>query len=234
MMPAGATFGGKHTYQYFHMIPKSKIIFAPPKPKTTIVDIPNADGQLDYTEALSDSIKYENRKGTISFLVLTGADYTSVYSEMLTFFNGKKMRVVLDDDPLYYYEGRFAVNEWKSWEGRSTIALDYDLEPYKYAVSSTSYYDWLWDDLFDNVIYYGSFDVEGTKARNLINPSGRSLVPTFTCSSAMTVDFNGSTYSLSAGTHSGSTGIVLRSGNNYMTFHGNGRVLVDYSLEKSL
>ena len=233
MMPNGATFGGKHTYRYFHMIPKSKITFAPPEPKTTIFDVPNADGELDYTEALTGSVAYANRQGSIEFLVLTDTDYAAVYSELLTYFHGQKMNVILDDDPSYFYRGRFSVNKWKSWEGRSNITIDYDLEPYKYAVSTSLSHDWLWNDLFDNVIYYGTFDVSGSKARNLINPSGSSVTPTFTCSSAMTVSYNGTTYSLPAGT-TRSSGIILRSGNNSMTFYGNGRVLVDYATEKSL
>lgn len=234
MIPNGATIGGKHTYSYFNMIPKSKITFNPPAPKTNYVDVPGSDGELDYSEVLTGSVTYSNRKGTLEFLVLGGSTaYTTVYSQLLDFFHGKELRCVLDDDPLFFYQGRFSVNQWKSMEGISTIAIDYNLNPYKYTLSSTADLDWLWDSPLNTIIYYGTFDVSGSKARNLINPSSVSLVPTFTCSEAMSVTIGGTSYNLPKGTTT-TPGFSLAPGNNNMTFTGNGRVLVDYSAGKQL
>lgn len=233
MMPKGGTFGGKHTYNDFGLIPKSKITFAPPDVKTTLVDVPEADGILDYTGLLTGKVAYGNRQGTLEFIVLTDDDYLSVYSQVLLHFHGQKMNIVLDDDPLFFYTGRLSVNKWKSVEGASTIAIDYDLEPYKQSFVSTGSLDWLWNDLFDNIIYYGEFKVSGSKIRNLINPSGGSVSPDFTCSAEMTMELNGVTYTLPRG-FSASTGVILESGSNIATFHGTGAVLVDYALNKEL
>ena len=155
------------------------------------------------------------------------------YGSYKDFFHGKELRCILDDDPLFFYQGRFAINQWKSMEGISTIAIDYNLDPYKYTLSSTADLDWLWDSPLNTIIYYGTFDVSGSKARNLINPSATSLVPTFTCSAAMTVTKGGATYNLPLGTTT-TPGFSLSPGNNNMTFTGNGRVLVDYSSGKQL
>lgn len=236
MIPNGATFGGgyggaaeKHTYDDFGMIPKSKITINPPAVKTEYVDIAGGDGRLDYTQALTGNIAYDNRTGSIEFLVLNPASYATTYSLLMGYFHGKYMNMVLDDDPTFFYQGRFAVNSWKSKEGASTIVLDYDLEPYKKMVTNTAAMDWLWDDLFNIVIYYGTFDVDGSKARTLINPTNANITPKITCSAAMTVSFNGSTYSLPAGTTT-TPGFVLYPGDNVMTFSGTGRVVVDYTV----
>lgn len=57
--------------------------------------------------------------------------WATLYSEIMTFLHGKSGKLVLEDDPGYYYEGRFKVNPWKSEESWSTIAIDYKLSPYK-------------------------------------------------------------------------------------------------------
>lgn len=229
MIPSGVTIGGKHTYTDFGMIPKSKVIFAPPIPKTTYIDVPGADGALDYSDVLTGNMAYQNRRGTINFIVLTQSDYLSVYSQLLAHFHGKELIAVLDDDEEYFYRGRFSINDWYSKEGLSTIAIDYDLEPYKYSFDTTSDEDWLWDDLFDTTIYYGTFSVNGSKVRNLINPSATSVTPKFICSSLMYVDFGGVTYMLQEG-ETTMPGFSLAKGDNIMTFRGNGNVLVDYTI----
>ena len=226
-------FGGKNTWDDWHIVPSSRPLFNPPEPKTEYVDIPGADGSLDYTETLA-GIKYKNREGSWEFIVMNEyEDWAVKYTTIMAFLQGKKMRVVLEDDPLYFYNARLKVNEWRSEKDYSRIVIDYVAEPYKYPINTTASYDWLWADLFYNIIYYGTFDVNETKERNLINPTGAAVSPVFTCSTAMVVTFGSNTYNLPAGTTSDS-GISLASGNNVMTFAGNGRVVVDYSTGKTL
>ena len=231
MINNGITIGGRHSRDYFKMLPKNKLVFAPPKIKTKTVDVWGMDGVLDYTEVLTDRVIYQNRKGMFEFYAMTDMNYQAEYSELMTFFNGSVRNAILDDSPNYFYRGRFIVNNFMSFGGKegSKVVIEYDVEPYKYPIDHSLSHDWLWNDLFSNIIYYGIFDVSGSVARNLINPSGSSITPKFTCSSAMTVTKGGSTYSLPAGTTT-SPGFNLSSGDNQMTFTGNGRVEVDYSL----
>lgn len=228
------TFGDKNTWKDWHLIPVSGSIPIPaaPQPKTEYVDIPGADGQLDYSEVLA-GIKYQNRTGSWEFYaMLDGTTWAQRYSEILNYLQGKRMNIILSDDPGFYYTGRFAVNEWRSDEHWSQIAIDYVLDPYKIPVNTTSIYDWLWNELFGNTIYYGTFDVVNTKARNLINDTGASIPISFQCTSPMTVEFGGQTINLNSGFNTSALTIVP--GNNYMTFNGNGRVIVDYSIGRRL
>ena len=66
------------------------------------------------------------------------------YSDIMDYLHGQKLRAVLEDDPEYFYEGRFTVNVWKSEKDWSRITIDYDVGPYKWSVLSSTD-DWLWD-----------------------------------------------------------------------------------------
>ena len=211
----------------------------PPEVKTEYVDVPGADGSLDYTEALS-GIKYKDREGSWTFYVLNrlanlGGSYmkwNELYSLIMKTVHGKRKRIWLESDPEYYYTGRIFVDQWNSDKDYSKITLKYIIDPWKYPVSTTSTYDWLWNELFGNTIYYGPFDVNGQKHRNLINPTNEKITPSFYCTSDMGVTFNDNEYTLRSG--SSVAGFTLAPGDNFMIFKGNGRVTVDYSTGREL
>lgn len=141
----GVTFGTKHTFKDWGLIPKSRPVISPPVPKTLYVDIPGADGLLDLTQALTRDVKYENRTITFEFNVLDARNrWSNIYSDILDYLQGQSMKIILDEDPTYYYIGRVQVNEWKSDKNTSIIAIEANVEPYKLAVVSTVE-DWLWD-----------------------------------------------------------------------------------------
>ncbi len=234
MIPSGMTINGVHTKNDLGLIPKRKIVFDPPNPKTIYDDIPGADGSLDRTELLTGKVAYENRKGSIDFLLDNAGNYMTAYSALLNTVHGKKVYVALDDEPGWLYTGRMFVSNPHAKEGYSSITLNYTLDPYKYSASTTGDQDWQWDDLFDVTIYYGTFKVNGSKTRTFINPTSESVKPTFTCSSIMTVNVNGIPgYVLQSGKTT-NPGFTLRPGSNTLIFSGTGTVLADYSMGKSL
>ena len=120
-----------------------------------------------------------------------------------------------------------ASNKWKSDPGYSRITIDYTLDPFKYNVVSSDDTDWLWNELFVDVIRYGRFTVSGTKYRNLVNEGALSTIPTFTCENPMTVEFGSQTYNLVRGKNYNAN-LVLSPGDNIMLFTGNGDVTVGY------
>lgn len=224
------TFGDKNTWWDWHIVPTSRPLVNPPEVKTEYVDIPGANGALDYTEAFG--VRYKNREGSWEFMVMNGyQEWHVLYSEIMDYLHGKSMRVQLESEPGYFYKGRFFVDSWKSGDHYSTVTIRYIMDPYRYPSDSTEFEDWKWNDLFDLIIYYGTFDVMGTKYRDLINPKSTSITPAIRCSSPMTVTFNGSTYHLPAGT---SKLISISPGDNIMVFTGTGRVVVDYSIGSGL
>ena len=139
------TFGTKNTWDDWHLIPTSRPLFNPPSVKTNMVEIPGGDGMLDLTTSLAGRPLYKNRTGSVEFYVDNDfRDWSVLYSEIMLYLHGQKMRAVLEDDPSYYYEGRFSVNAWKSNPDRSQITINYDVFPYKQYINNSTD-EWLWD-----------------------------------------------------------------------------------------
>lgn len=221
------------------IVPESRPLVNPPEVKTEYVDVPGADGSLDYTEALS-GIKFKDREGSWTFYVLNDLftlnrsymKWNELYSLLLRTLHGRRKKMLLESDPGFYYIGRVFVDQWQSNKDYSKLTLRYIIEPWKYPTETTSTFDWLWNDLFANTIYYGKFDVYGKKHRNLINPSDGPIQPVFVCTSPMTVTFGTATYDLPSG--NSVPGFKIIPGDNFMVFNGNGRVTVDYSMGRQL
>ena len=139
------TFGEKNTWDDWCIVPVSRPLFVPPKQKTVILDIPGASSSMDLSEALTGYPLFEDREGSMEFIVMNDfRPWQEAYSDIMGYLHGRRMRVRLEDDPGWYYEGRFAVNAWKSQKDYSRIVIDYRVGPYKWS-EETSCGDWLWD-----------------------------------------------------------------------------------------
>lgn len=229
----GVTFGSKHSYDDWGLILKSRPVISPPSPKTVYVDIPASDGIIDLTESLTGDVKFENRTITCEFNVLDARNrWSNIYSEILDFLHGQNMRVILDEDPTYYYIGRLKVNEWKSNKKTSTITIEGTVEPYKLEMFS-SLEDWEWDSFnFETGIVrdYRNIRVDGS-LNFTIEGRRKSVVPSFIVKSddgsGLKVKFNGTTYDLVDGTDR-VLNIIIKNGTNTLYFTGDGTVSIDY------
>lgn len=222
------TFGTKNTWDDWHLIPTSRPVFNPPSVKTNLIEIPGWDGALDLTTALAGRPLYKNRTGSIEFYVDNDfRDWTVLYSEIMVYLHGQKMRAVLEDDPSYYYEGRFAINAWKSNKERSSLVIDYDVNPYKKDILGTDE-EWIWDTFnFETGIirYYKDLPVSGSLSVTVIVDM-MPVSPTITTSATgMTVTFDGETYNLAKGVNHVPE-IVLPQGSNVLVFTGSGTVTI--------
>ena len=221
------TFGTKNSYDDFGLILTDKDIgFA--ELKLEEVDVIGADGVIDLSEVLNDDIKYKTRKLQFTFTVLKGNKYwASTVADVANYLHGKKLRIQMDFDPAYYYTGRCKINSFKTSKRLCTITIDAECEPYRLDINGNGE-KWLWDTFsFQNgFIRVNAVTVNGSLQVNLQNQ--RKIVsPTFTCSTAMTVTFDGVTYNLPKG-KTQVLGIRLQYGTNYVTFKGNGTVKIEY------
>lgn len=129
----GVMFDSKHSYRAYELFLKSRPYISPPEPKTKLVEIPGTDDVLDLTEKLTGKVHYGMREGKFEFFVIGGRPkWSAVYAAILNDLHGKRLKIVLDDDPNYYWIGRVAVNEMESSEKTATIVLTAQLEPYKH------------------------------------------------------------------------------------------------------
>lgn len=225
----GVTFGEKHTWRDFGLVMNSRPEISPPAPKTVYIEIPASDGKLDLTESLTGDVKYQNRTITCTFTVVGNRErWADCYSTLQAAMHGKRMRIVMDDDPDYFYIGRVQINAWKSSKRTAEIVVEADVEPYKCDMQS-AVEDWEWDtfDFETGVIReWASLVVDGS-LEVLIIGSSKKVVPTFTASAAMVISYLGETYDLPAGTHR-IFNLVIGDGESTMTFTGNGTVSIDY------
>ena len=184
----GVTFGTRHSYEDWGLILKSRPQISPPEPKYIYVDIPASDGQIDLTESLIGNVPYYNREIVFEFNVIDARNrWSMIYSEILDRIHGQRMKIILDEDPSYYYIGRVTVNEWESDKRTSVITITADVDPYKYRMQSTTE-DWLWDPFnfeTDRIIDYRdiAFDPAGAGRifQNLTFYCERKkVIPTFT------------------------------------------------------
>ena len=218
---------GKNTFTEWGLIPTSRPVVNPPEVKTTYVDLPSSDGGLDYTNLLLGRPPFGYREGSWEFALKGRQNWQEVFGSIMNYLHGAEHTIVLEDDPSFYYTGRLSVNSWKSDKGYSRIVIDYCLDPFRRSLKDSDEDDWLWNDLFQKTIRYGTFRVEGQKYRNLIYEGLRPTVPVFTCSAPMTVEYHGSSFSLVPGENI-NRNLALQQGDNIMLFHGDGIVTVKY------
>ena len=131
----GVTFGNKHSYRSWKLLLKSKPVISPPKPKTKLVQVPGTNTVIDLTESLTGGeVKYEPRTLRCEFYVIGGrSKWSAVYSAILNEIHGKKLNIVMDDDPNFFYVGRTEVDSFDSDESSATIVIVAEVEPYKRA-----------------------------------------------------------------------------------------------------
>ena len=225
----------KHTFTDFGIYPKSKGMPDPPEVQTEYIDIPGMDGRLDATQALDGIVHYKDRDYEQDFLIIDPeADWHSIYSNMLNFMHGRKMRVVFDDDPLWYYEGRLSVGEPKADEaGYIIIPIEGTLKPYKYSVIDSTDENWLWDPFdFENGVIrvYKDLFIDGPTTIQVIG-SQMPVVPTIKVVSengdGMRVTFAGVTYQLADGDNR-VPAMTIQGGEYNLIFDGLGFVSIYY------
>lgn len=118
-----------------------------PEQETYYLDVPGADGFLDYSEALTGRPVFKKRPIEI---VLGGkmerSRWQSFLSTLRIMLHGKRVRVVLDDFPGYYWEGRAEVTEFDRVREIGTFKLSIpQADPYGYSLNDNSSENWLWD-----------------------------------------------------------------------------------------
>lgn len=224
------TLNGKHTYRDYGLYVTNISPVSPPEVRREVITIPGRNGEIDLTEALTGYPIYGNREITLE---LGGKkrpeEWWGFMSRFLNEIHGRRVRVIFDDEQNYYYVGRAVVEsdyERGNWIGRFTVTIS--AEPYKYSVTGTDE-KWLWDpfSFVDGVVReYAEIPVKGTLDYTIVG-SQMPVIPVFTASTDMTVQFEGETYNLKQGSNT-IYDIVLKNQEYHLIFKGNGTVTISY------
>lgn len=222
----GITIGEKHTYRDWGLM-WATVSVPMPDARTKTVEVPGANGVLDLTEAINGAVCYANRSITLTFTVNCDMEAWHVlYARIASYCHGKRLKVTLDTDPSYYYEGRITVQSTKDNNVYGDLTITVDADPLKYEVVSAAE-EWLWDPfnfdvgvirVYKDLAVPCSVDVIGTFA---------PVVPVITCSTALTLKLNGETYQLKQGANE-NPDIIVMPGENKMEFSGSGTFSIDF------
>lgn len=145
-------FGDMNTFSDWHLVPDGRPVIVLPEPKKTVVDIPGGQGSLDLSEVLTNYPTYQNRSGSISFHVLNGyGEWQERYQEIANYLHGQMNTMILEDDPDYYYQGRFTATWTSPNDGTwSNVEIGYEVEPFKYSIDlETVPFTTVTDDVFE-------------------------------------------------------------------------------------
>lgn len=224
------TIGDKNTWNDWHLVPTKRPFIAPPTVNTKYADIPGRDGSLDLTTALSGKVTYTNRSGQLDFYIDNDfMPWQELYSTILNYVQGKNFKMVLEDDPYFYYEGRLSVPNYSPGSNWSQISLSYNLAPYKRLLDGATRY-WLWDTFnfstgvinqYSDIPISGETEVEVEGAPIIATPIITSSV------GGITVAKGDNEVTLTQGDN-WITAFTISPGSNTLTFDGTGTVSIDF------
>lgn len=203
----GITFGSLHSYRDLKLILGKKEISSPAV-KENKIPIEGADSDLDLTDFFGEP-KYENAKHKFDFsTTVPEAEFLSLYSTVKNALHGKKMRIILDDDPHFYYVGRLHVSKFTNERNIGKITIEADCEPYKYKLEET-------------VV---SVAVNGTQNISLVNSRKRAVPEVVIATDdSIRIVFQGNIWDLGSGSFT-LPELELVEGENIVTVTGTGEI----------
>lgn len=208
----GVMLGDKHSFHDLGLWLKKYPEISPPAPVIKQIEVPGMDGLLDISKILTGHVLFKRRTIKMEFILLADREsWPEKHSDIMDALHGMELDVVLDDDPEYCYTGVISVSGFDPQKVTSDVVITADVEPFKTRIETT----------------HKSFTVSGSVSAT-IQVSRKPVIPVITASSAMTMTFNGLTYSLPKG-ESTFPDVILRSGEkNAITFTGTGTVTLEY------
>lgn len=224
----GVTIGEKHTFKDWGLYLGKDTSISFPEIKEETIDIPGADNVIDLSEVLTGDVQYKRRSIKLILYAISKKNWKKFISEIANYLHGQDLKIIFDDDPNWYYIGRCKLNALDLNINVGKITIEVTAEAYKYHITSTTE-DWIWDSFNfeeDVIEEYKDLTVDGILELNLIN-SRMKVIPTFTVSSEMTIEFNEEIYTLAEGENQ-LLDIQLSEGENKIIITGNGTISIDY------
>lgn len=232
-MGKGITFADKiHTEKDWGL--KLLSMYIPmPAPKPQLIDIPGGDGNIDLTE-VNGRPAYNDRDGLELVFDIMDGDYKNwflKYSEFAKEVHGKKVKMVLDDEPEHYYLVRLNIDGQKTNKIYGTITLSGTADPFKYDLVSSNE-PWKWDSFnFRTGVIRNLSDQVISDVNNSITILGAGIdnAPAFIVTEANNLKLMhlGRTYILKVGRNRFP---AVRAGEQdvTLTFSGTGKLSIEY------
>lgn len=200
----GAIFGDKHSTDDYEAIMNYARITTPTV-KENYVDVPGGNSSLDLTEAVS-GVTFND--GQISFkFTFFDADGRD---KMKNDLHGKRMHIILEREPEYFYDGRLSCREGDYAGNIYELYIDARISPYKQQRQLTVHLE----------------EIDSEKEIILFNDRMPSM-PRLTVKGCMTITYCGYSYLLSDGAYE-IPEITLSNGINRIHVTGEGSLLIQW------
>lgn len=233
IIPTRCYLNGNDTWKQFELVMSSKKI-APAEARQNYLSLPARSGDLDLSEALTGMPLFGNREITVT---LGGkkqrAEWTETLSSIQNAYHNRRVQVVFEDDPNYYWEGRLTINDdFELGQEVATFSVVVNAQPYKLEMRDGGEGTCqAWDTfVFDTDIFrdYYNLQVNGTLTVNVYG-NQMPVIPTFTVAGAqnLAVQYMGQTHNLQNGINK-FYDFVTGPGDNIFTFSGQGTVTINY------
>lgn len=209
----GVSFNGTHSYSGWGLR-LAELSIGQPSPRTIFIDVPGRNGSLDLTEAQHGGVVYANRTLLFKFDAFASfSGWAAMQSTVANAIHGKKVRIVLDTDPNYYYYGRCTVETEKTGATLASVTITCDCEPFKRPVSSLNE---LSNMAINSPSAWKEVSVQGWTFNEALE---------ITCSADMTLKYSGVEYALGRGINI-MTQFSLSEGANLLYLKGTGTVTI--------
>ncbi len=201
----GAVFGDKYTREdYGAIMNYARII--PPAPKINYVDIAGGNSSLDLTEALG-GIVYEDGSIEFKFTLFS----REALSRMKNDIHGKRMDIILEREPDFYYNGRISCTK-ETQDGRlHELCLTAQVYPYK----------------FERVESIHVETMDGKEKEILLQNDTMPVMPKIVVEGNIRIIHEGIMYKMETGEYQ-DPDLMLHEGDNRIKISGKGRVRFAY------
>ncbi|WP_027421796.1 hypothetical protein [Lachnobacterium bovis] len=224
--------GDKHTFIDWGLVLTKRPEIGAPSVKTNLIDIPGLDGQLDLSEAVTNHPTYSTRPAKFTFITLEDRDsWFNLSSDIMDYLHGNVLTCVLDEDPEYYYKGRFTLSAFDINNDKKSAKVEISgtLEPFKCCRASTCD-PWLWDTFrFDTgVIKPSEYLKQEVHYERVFKIKGHNRLAVVRIDTTDEIDLtcNSDKYHLNQGNNI--LELDLKDGNNLLIFNGYSTVTIDY------
>lgn len=234
VVATGKTF---HTLRDWGLAIENNDIIGEPEMEEYYVDVPGADGFLDFTEVVTGRRIFKSRPITIKLGGKKPRNYWDNWiGGIRNQIHGQIVKIIPDNDSAYYYTGRAKVIDFNRTRELGTFTLSIPkADPYKYQVEDNMAEDWLWDTFdFETGTTEGEgriINLSGGSDTYTIEPGEMPFVPTILVDSVggsgLKMEVDGENYTLVKGRNRFAD-IVVDTKKVSMKFSGTGKLSVRY------
>lgn len=182
------------------------------KPKVRYIDIPEGDGSIDLTGALTGEVSYYDRdfKAVFIFPPQARKQWETYRKKFSNAINGQRLSLILPDDPDHYLVGRFTIGAYDDSQDHATLEVTAQCEPWMYKREVT----------------HVEVSVATTRTLTLYNEK-RPVAVTVTTDHDVSLSWGSSELSVAAGTYT-LPDLKLGQGATTVKITGTAKVIFEY------